>query len=289
MSRVEPVDPRVRLAISRWPDDAPRGAVTTFCLEPEISRKTLYSIRQRLKEEGAAAVLEPKSRRPRSSPTRLPDETRAQAVAVRAALEQPGLDHGPISVHEKMRAMGLILVPSVASLSRIFREAGVARVEPRKKRGVQGQLVANVTSVRSAPRMSIDSGCPITQHQTAEGKLHLCAVKDACSKRIVGHSIDSRMKSSLSVNALQMAIDCRHPHRTVVHSDGSGRRLSGQRSDGILLLPAPENVLDRKHWQTREAVSESSMSALERPDGSPQSSPARDHLVTSRRLTGLSC
>lgn len=51
---------------------------------------------------------------------------------MRAALESSGLDHGPISVHDKMRAMGLDPVPSVASLARIFRQAGVARLEPRK-------------------------------------------------------------------------------------------------------------------------------------------------------------
>jgi transposase InsO family protein len=43
------------------------------------------------------------------------------------------LDHGPISVHDKMHAMGMALVPSVASLARIFRQAGVARFEPKKK------------------------------------------------------------------------------------------------------------------------------------------------------------
>jgi transposase InsO family protein len=32
-----------------------------------------------------------------------------------------------------MRSLGLEVVPSVASLARIFREAGVARLEPRKK------------------------------------------------------------------------------------------------------------------------------------------------------------
>jgi putative transposase len=40
------------------------------------------------------------------------------------------LDHGPISVHDKMHAMGLDTVPSIASLARIFRQAGVARLEP---------------------------------------------------------------------------------------------------------------------------------------------------------------
>jgi transposase InsO family protein len=58
---------------------------------------------------------------------------KAQAVAVRAALESSGLDHGPISVHDKMQAMGLPVVPSIAALARIFRQAGVARLEPKKR------------------------------------------------------------------------------------------------------------------------------------------------------------
>ena len=133
MSPVEPVDPRVRLAIARWPDDAPRGSVTTFCLEHGLSRKTFYAIRKRAQEEGQAAALEPRSRRPAASPNRITDDVKTQAVGVRAALEQSGLDHGPISVHEKMRSLGMEPVPAVSSLARIFREAGVARVEPRKK------------------------------------------------------------------------------------------------------------------------------------------------------------
>ena len=59
----------------------------------------------------------------------------------------------------------------------------------------------------------------ITEHSTAEGKLYLCAVKDACSRRIVGYSIDARMRSSLAVAALQMAISRRNPSGTVIHSD----------------------------------------------------------------------
>jgi putative transposase len=129
----KPVDPRVRLAITQWPDDAPRGAVTTFCAEHEISRKTFYDIRARTRTDGAAAALEPRSRRPRTNPRRLADDVKQQALDVRAALESSGLDHGPISVHDKMPSLGLDPVPSVASLARIFREAGVARIEPKKK------------------------------------------------------------------------------------------------------------------------------------------------------------
>lgn len=133
MSPTNPrVDPRVRLAIVRWPQDAPRGAVSTFCAEQSISRKTFYAIRARVRDEGEAAALEPRSTRPRTSPTAITDNQRAQALAVRAALASSGLDNGPISVHDKMTAMGLT-APSPASLARIFRAEGVARAEPRKR------------------------------------------------------------------------------------------------------------------------------------------------------------
>lgn len=133
MSAPEPVDPRVRLAITQWPPDAPRGAVTTFCAEHEISRKTFYEIRKRTVTDGPAAALEPRSRRPKTSPSQLDDAVKREAIQVRAALERSGLDHGPISVHDKMRALGLEPVPSTASLARIFRQAGVAKAEPSKK------------------------------------------------------------------------------------------------------------------------------------------------------------
>ncbi|WP_424468107.1 integrase core domain-containing protein [Pseudoclavibacter helvolus] len=132
MSPNEPVDARVRLAICRWPMDAPRGSVTTFCIEHGISRKTFYAIRARARAEGQAAALQPRSRRPKSSPKRIPEDVKREAVAVRAALEESGLDHGPISVHDKMIALGMN-APSVAALARIFREMGVARLEPKKK------------------------------------------------------------------------------------------------------------------------------------------------------------
>lgn len=128
----DPVDPRVRLAISRWPDTAPRGAVTTFCAEHGISRKTFYLLRQRARNDGPAAVLEPRSRRPKTSPTQITDDVKQYAIEVRAALEGSGLDYGPISVHDKMQQMRLV-TPSIASLARIFRETGVARAEPKKK------------------------------------------------------------------------------------------------------------------------------------------------------------
>jgi len=50
MPRNKPVDARIRLAISLWPPDAPRGSVTTFCAEHAISRKSFYAILDRAKQ-----------------------------------------------------------------------------------------------------------------------------------------------------------------------------------------------------------------------------------------------
>lgn len=91
MKKNQPVDPRIRLAIAQWPDDAPRGAVTTFCAEHEITRKTFYAIRARARDDGQAAALEPRSRRPKTSPTQFTEERKQEALKVRAALESSGL------------------------------------------------------------------------------------------------------------------------------------------------------------------------------------------------------
>ncbi|MBA3781449.1 MAG: DDE-type integrase/transposase/recombinase, partial [Nocardioides sp.] len=60
----------------------------------------------------------------------------------------------------------------------------------------------------------------ITEHWTGEGKLYLCAFKDVYSNRIVGYSIDSRMKSRLAVAALNNAVARRgNVAGCVVHTD----------------------------------------------------------------------
>jgi hypothetical protein len=76
----------------------------------------------------------------------------------------------------------------------------------------------------------------ITEHPTAEGKLYLCAIKDACSRRIVGYSMAERMTAQLAVDALHNAIPRRKPAATVVHSDrgsqGGFNRSSQHLDDG---------------------------------------------------------
>lgn len=116
----------------------------------------------------------------------------------------------------------------------------------------------------------------ITEHRTAEGKLYLCAVKDVWSNRIVGYSIDSRMKASLAVAAVEMALWRRGDIAgCIVHSDrGSqfrARKLTrcldrhglvgsmgqvGSAGDNAAMESffalLQNNVLDRQRWATRD-------------------------------------
>ena len=120
----------------------------------------------------------------------------------------------------------------------------------------------------------------ITEHRTSEGKLYLCVVKDAWSNRIVGYSIDSRMKARLAVRALENAVDARAAvgmavAGCVVHSDrGSQFRsrkfLKALRRHNLLgsmgqvgtsadnaaveswFSLLQKNVLNRQSWNTRD-------------------------------------
>jgi transposase InsO family protein len=117
----------------------------------------------------------------------------------------------------------------------------------------------------------------ITEHPTAEGKLYLCAIKDVYSGRIVGYSMDSRMKSSLAVAALENAVRARRPSGTVLLSDRgsqfrSRRFVESLRHHGLtgsmgrvgacadnaamesFFSLLQKNVLDRRRWGTRQEL-----------------------------------
>ena len=118
----------------------------------------------------------------------------------------------------------------------------------------------------------------ITEHKTAEGKLYCCAIKDACSGKIVGYSIGSRMKSHLAVQALENAVSMRGDVAgCIVHSDRGSQfrsrkflralarhRLVGSMgrvgSSGVnaamesFFALLQKNVLDRRAWTTHEQL-----------------------------------
>ncbi|GAB3568658.1 hypothetical protein GCM10027405_30710 [Arthrobacter alkaliphilus] len=76
----------------------------------------------------------------------------------------------------------------------------------------------------------------ITEHATAEGKLYLCAVKDDYSNRIVGYSIDSRMKSRLALAALNSAVARRgEVAGCILHTDRGSQGVFNRSKQQLLL------------------------------------------------------
>lgn len=74
----------------------------------------------------------------------------------------------------------------------------------------------------------------ITEHATGEGKLYLCAVKDVYSGRIVGYSIDARMKSRLAVTALESAVARRSPAEGCIVPSDRGSQFRSRKVAAVL-------------------------------------------------------
>ncbi|WP_432164670.1 IS3 family transposase [Streptomyces sp. bgisy031] len=118
----------------------------------------------------------------------------------------------------------------------------------------------------------------ITEHTTDEGKLYLCAIKDVFSRRIVGYSIDARMKSRLAVAALDNAVARReNVAGCILHSDRGSQFRSrnfvraldrhqvvgsigrvGAAGDNAAMESffslLQKNVLDRRTWASRQEL-----------------------------------
>ena len=97
----------VRLAVANWPSDAGHGAVAEFCRTQGISRSWFYALRARARGDGPVAVVKPRSRRPRSSPSRIDPALEQLALQLRADLLADGWDGGPISVRLAMLDAGV--------------------------------------------------------------------------------------------------------------------------------------------------------------------------------------
>lgn len=167
-------------------------------------------------------------------------------------------------------------------IARLMRQAGLQGIYRRKGRknlvnaATEEDLVHRQFHVDALDRLWLTD---ITEHPTAEGKLYCAAVMDACSRRIIGWSIDTSQKTGLVVDALGMAILRRRPavRDTILHSDHGTQYTSwafGKRLREAGLLGSMGTVgdcydnsmmesfwgtmqlelLDRKAWKTRKEL-----------------------------------
>lgn len=77
-------------------------------------------------------------------------------------------------------------------------------------------------------------GVDITYVFTSEGWLYLAVVIDLCSRRVIGWCMDKRMKTSLVVRALMMAVSLRKPPAGLIHHSDRGSQYASLQYQQLL-------------------------------------------------------
>lgn len=191
--------------------------------------------------------------------------------------------YGSPRVHAELR-LGLGTFCSRKRVERLMRQAGVAGIHRRRRRGCTRRdgsepaddLVGRQFDPDGPDRLWV---MDVTEHPTDGGKVYLAAVLDAFSRRVVGWSIADHIRSELVVDALQMALWRRQPPdgQTIAHSDHGSQYTSwafGRRLRGAGLLGSMGTIgdcfdnsvaesffgtlqlelLDEHHWHSREQL-----------------------------------
>jgi transposase InsO family protein len=96
-----------------------------------ISRSWIYELRERFRRGGYQA-LEPRSRRPLSSPSQVSDQVQAEVLQLRAELSAAGHDAGPQTIAHHL-AERIPCVPSVTTIWRILKRHCLVTPQPHKR------------------------------------------------------------------------------------------------------------------------------------------------------------
>jgi putative transposase len=138
--------------------------------------------------------------------------------------------YGAPRVHAELKAAGVAV--GRKRVARLMRSAGLAGVSRR-----QGSVTTRRDErVRPAPDLverRFMAQAPnrlwvadITYVPTAAGFLYLAVVVDVFSRRVVGWSMATDLRSQLVLDALGMALAQRKPHGVIHHSDQGGQYTS---------------------------------------------------------------
>lgn len=96
-----------------------------------VHRSWLYKLLRRYRAEGEQG-LEPRSRRPRRSPTAMSPDIEGEIVRLRQELARDGLDAGALTIHWHL-ARTLERPPSITSIWRALRRRGLVTPQPKKR------------------------------------------------------------------------------------------------------------------------------------------------------------
>jgi putative transposase len=118
-----------------------------------------------------------------------------------------------------------------------LRRQGLAGISPRRFAPATTVVDLDAAVPKDLVRRRFDTGVldrvwtsDITYLSTGEGWLYLCAVRDGCSRRVVGWAIDDYLHTDLVQAALQMAVAMRGElaEQVILHADRGCQYTSAQ-------------------------------------------------------------
>jgi putative transposase len=168
--------------------------------------------------------------------------------------------YGSPRVHAELRALGVRC--GRRRVARLMRVAGLRGCMPSKKRKTTRRDPRTAPAPDLLGREFVAAQpnkvwlADITYIPTQEGFLYLAFILDAHSRKIVGWSMASHMKTELVVDALQMAVWRRKPSAGLVHHSDCGAQYTaisfGKRLEDVGIVPSmgrTGSALDRAPWQ----------------------------------------
>ncbi len=157
--------------------------------------------------------------------------------------------YGAPRVHAQLARQGITVDRKTVSVS--MRRLGIEGISPRRFRPVTGIPGVRTYSIPDLVERDWDAGrlnvvwiSDITYLRTNEGWLYLCAVRDGCSRRVIGWAMDQTQTSSLVERALRMAHVLRGelPSDVVFHADRGVQYTSEQLAAACTSLGVRQSV-----------------------------------------------
>ena len=175
----------------------------------------------------------------------------ALLARIRAIYERSRGTYGAPRIHAELRASGDLV--SRKRVARLMREAGLRGASRRRpitttvrdaKNRPAPDLVKREFSANGRDRLWV---ADITYIPTGAGFLYLAVVVDAWSRRVVGWSMATHLRTELVLEALNMAVGQRRPQGVIHHSDQGSQYTSiafGQRCREAGVRPSMGSVGD---------------------------------------------
>lgn len=174
--------------------------------------------------------------------------------------------YGSPRVHAELKALGTRC--GRKRVERLMRQAGLRGCMRGRRKGTtrRAKRVAPAEDLVqrkfAATQMDKVWVADITYVATAEGFLYLAFILDVYSRRIVGWSMESHLKTELVVDALQMAVWRRQPAPGLVHHSDQGVQYTslsfGERLKEVGIAPS----MGRTGSALDNAMAESFVSTL---------------------------